>query len=306
MASYTIKQYSGDAPPTTLALSIGSADSTIIGTNLASYPDGSIGPFVIDINLGGATEEKILCSSRSGNTLTVAASGRGYDSTVAAPHVGANSGVAESLNHVITAVDMTEANAAVIQTIGKVTSLGDILVGSGANTLARVGVGSTGQVLTVSGGTAAWGATALPGPPKTYTPVWSSSGTQPALGNGSIAGSYLDLGGLTWINILLTTGSTTTYGTGTWYWSLPSVVVTLGNTGPFGVGTAVGSSAGGIYGSCVPVIVSSTNVVGINTFTVNSTWINGAAFTPNLAQGTPVTISGASQSFSLNGWLSHS
>jgi hypothetical protein len=37
-------------------------------------------------------------------------------------------------------------------------STGDLIVGNGTNSLTRLGIGSTGQVLTVSGGTAAWAA----------------------------------------------------------------------------------------------------------------------------------------------------
>ena len=40
----------------------------------------------------------------------------------------------------------------------KLTTTGDTLYASAANTAARLGIGSTGQVLTVSGGVPAWGA----------------------------------------------------------------------------------------------------------------------------------------------------
>lgn len=53
---------------------------------------------------------------------------------------------------------------------------GDVLVATGANTVARLGIGSTGNVLTVSGGAAAWAA--LPASGITYaTPQASTSGT---------------------------------------------------------------------------------------------------------------------------------
>lgn len=54
-----------------------------------------------------------------------------------------------------------------------------------------------------------------------YTPTWSSTGTQPVLNNGSIYGSYYIFGGSVHLYIELTMGSTTTYGTGTYRFSLP-------------------------------------------------------------------------------------
>lgn len=56
---------------------------------------------------------------------------------------------------------------------------------------------------------------------QTYTPTWSSSGTQPAVGNGSITGKYLRMGRECSVHIALIAGSTTTYGTGQYYFSSP-------------------------------------------------------------------------------------
>lgn len=54
-----------------------------------------------------------------------------------------------------------------------------------------------------------------------YTPVWSSSGTAPALGNGTITGKYKKLGTTYHVRIVLTLGSTSTVGTGVYSFSLP-------------------------------------------------------------------------------------
>lgn len=53
-----------------------------------------------------------------------------------------------------------------------------------------------------------------------YTPTWTGS-TNPAIGNGTIAGAYLSAGKLTIARFKITMGSTTTYGTGGWIISLP-------------------------------------------------------------------------------------
>ena len=60
-----------------------------------------------------------------------------------------------------------------------------------------------------------------PGAWTSYTPTWSSTGTAPALGNGTIAGKYLRIGPIVFYKIALTWGSTTTGGTGAWTFTLP-------------------------------------------------------------------------------------
>jgi len=56
---------------------------------------------------------------------------------------------------------------------------------------------------------------------QTYTPVWSTSGTAPAIGNGTITGRYAILGKVIVCHINLIAGSTTTFGTGTQSFTLP-------------------------------------------------------------------------------------
>src|SRR5688500_12750202 len=55
----------------------------------------------------------------------------------------------------------------------------------------------------------------------TYTPTWASSGTQPAIGNGTLAGRYASVGKIVYVKLRLVAGSTTTFGTGDWTFSLP-------------------------------------------------------------------------------------
>lgn len=54
-----------------------------------------------------------------------------------------------------------------------------------------------------------------------YTPVWTASSVNPAIGNGTISGLYKQIGKLVHVEIGLLAGSTTTYGTGQWQFSLP-------------------------------------------------------------------------------------
>jgi hypothetical protein len=55
----------------------------------------------------------------------------------------------------------------------------------------------------------------------TYTPSWTSSGTAPSLGNGTLTGRYTKIGRLASAEIVLIFGTTTTPGTGIWNFSLP-------------------------------------------------------------------------------------
>jgi hypothetical protein len=54
-----------------------------------------------------------------------------------------------------------------------------------------------------------------------FTPTWTCSGTAPAIGNGSLTGSYWRVQNLIYFIITLTAGSTTTFGTGTFRFNLP-------------------------------------------------------------------------------------
>jgi hypothetical protein len=57
---------------------------------------------------------------------------------------------------------------------------------------------------------------------QTWTPVWTTSGTAPTLGNGTILGRFQLMGKLAFVWFQLSWGSTTAAGTGTWTFTLPS------------------------------------------------------------------------------------
>lgn len=101
--AYEDRSYSGNAVPTTLAANITNIATTFTSVLATGYPDGTGGPFAIQIG-----SELIRCSSRAGTTFTVQTvpvSGRGWDGTTAAAHI-----VGEALNHVYTATDADESN----------------------------------------------------------------------------------------------------------------------------------------------------------------------------------------------------
>src|SRR3954463_16696021 len=83
--------------------------------------------------------------------------------------------------------------------------------------------------------------TAFVGAGTTYTPAWTSSGTAPAIGNGTITGRYWQMDKFLAFAISVTFGSTSTFGTGFYSFSLP---FTANNTTEVGTAVALDSSAG--------------------------------------------------------------
>jgi hypothetical protein len=104
------------------------------------------------IDPGLVTEEKVLVGSRTGSSLSSMT--RGVDGTTAASHAAG-----ATCYPVFTATDADEANtlAAVMTTRGDL-----IKMGSGP-TVARLGIGTAGYVLTSDGTDPAWAAPAASG-----------------------------------------------------------------------------------------------------------------------------------------------
>lgn len=75
----------------------------------------------------------------------------------------------------------------------------------------------------------------------TYTPTWTASSVNPAIGNGTITGAYLQIGKIVWFRLSIGMGASTTFGTGTYAFSLPvasaSGVTMIGDGRLFDSGT---------------------------------------------------------------------
>src|SRR5215207_1566393 len=54
-----------------------------------------------------------------------------------------------------------------------------------------------------------------------YTPIWSASGTNPSIGNGHLVGHYIKFEQICFIEIHITLGTTSSVGTGVWFFLLP-------------------------------------------------------------------------------------
>jgi len=110
-----------------------------------------------------------------------------------------------------------------------------------------------------------------------YTPTWTSSGTQPNIGNGSIQGSYFQFQKFVVGEIQIVIGSTTTFGTGTYLVSLP---LPANSTWCSGFGQLLDASAGYVSYSGVALGSGNNlefrfgNAAGIWTATVPITLAN--------------------------------
>lgn len=114
-----------------------------------------------------------------------------------------------------------------------------------------------------------------------YTPAWTASTTNPVIGNGSITGYWQQINKLVVGQIWIVTGSTTTYGTGFYRFSVPLAI----NANQFYVGNLqiLDNSAGftAYIGAGLPVTSGGTTIefrthaAGTFTPTVPITLANG-------------------------------
>jgi hypothetical protein len=156
------RSYEGAAAAAQLTTDLASSTAalTIFCTDLTNWPTGVGGyPFFIVINRGKVNEEKILCSSRTGNVLTVydvgLVNGRAADDTSISAHV-ANSVV----EHIFTATDADEANAHVNASSGVHGLTGSVVgttdtqtltnktIAGGSNTLSAIPQASVTNLVT--------------------------------------------------------------------------------------------------------------------------------------------------------------
>lgn len=93
----------GNAVSTTINVALTNTATSISLFNGTTFPTGATAPFVIVIDRGNASEEKILITSRTANTLTVA--NRGYDGTVAVAHSNA-----ATVDHILDATTIQDMN----------------------------------------------------------------------------------------------------------------------------------------------------------------------------------------------------
>jgi len=97
------REFNGSVLRSLLAANISNSASSFTVVDGSSYPVGSTNPFVVVIGRTLANEEKILISSRTANTFTIAT--RGYDGTTAQAHT-----TAELVDHILDAATIQDMN----------------------------------------------------------------------------------------------------------------------------------------------------------------------------------------------------
>ena len=111
-----------------------------------------------------------------------------------------------------------------------------------------------------------------------YTPTWTAPTTNPVLGNGTITGRYALIGKTCHVAIRLVTGSTTTYGTGNYLFSVP---FTSSADAVEYVGTARLTSGSTYIGQCFLASSASTMNATFPTAATPASATNMSPTTPN-------------------------
>lgn len=115
-----------------------------------------------------------------------------------------------------------------------------------------------------------------------YTPTWTTTGTAPSIGNGTLEGRYCRIGNVVFFHIYLDFGSTTSAGTGNWSFALPVSVGSNVNT-LFPVscymrdttGFGWGSTANRAGNTILPLYIDSSSHLVNVTATSPFTWTTG-------------------------------
>ena len=132
--NYILKDFDGGAQKTTLTAAMTNAATSFSVVDGSSFPPGS-SPFVVVIDRGLATEEKVLVSSRVGNSFNVLE--RAYDGSSAQTHA-----LGAIVEHALDAYTVEQAN----RYVNLQTAKGDIVSHDGTTTQ-KVTVGSNNSVL---------------------------------------------------------------------------------------------------------------------------------------------------------------
>jgi hypothetical protein len=100
-----------------------------------------------------------------------------------------------------------------------------------------------------------------------FTPTWGNTGTANTLGNGSLAGSYFQIGKIVHFRMSFTWGSSTASGNGSWTFTIP----------------VTADTANGLLG---PVSGEAIDT-GVNRYTVHVQGVSTTVYTP--VSGNPET-----------------
>ncbi len=104
-----------------------------------------------------------------------------------------------------------------------------------------------------------------------YTPTWTASTTNPVLGNGTIAGVYKQRGKIVDFRFEMTTGSTTTYGSGGYFFTLP-VNAKIASVGSMVSSGYIQDVSTGLYFQCVADTGNGVDKMAVRVFNATGTF----------------------------------
>lgn len=174
----TRREHAGAAVQTTLATSMSSLDTSFQIASGTGWPTGAVGVFFVVVDPGTSTEEKILCSSRTATVVTVAPSGRGADSTVAASHA-----LGATCYPCWTATEADELNAHANASTGVHNVAGAVVGTTDGQVLTNKTIASASNTITVTGGAID---TVLAGKQASGNYITALTGDVTATGPGSV------------------------------------------------------------------------------------------------------------------------
>lgn len=118
---------------------------------------------------------------------------------------------------------------------------------------------------------------------QTYSPVWASTGTQPAIGDGTLSGIFFRVGRLIWFGVTMIIGTTTTFGTGVYTWTMPVTSIAMTTSRP--TFAAFAQQSTGVPFACIARASNTTTFRGIHAkadafvgATVPFTWATAGDF----------------------------
>lgn len=152
------KEFAGGVPPAQLTALMSPASTSVSIDDATGWLTGTSFPFVIVIDSGAATEEKLLVANRVGLVLDVVE--RGYDGTVAQSHV-----IGSRVAHCLDAYTVDQVN----RLANLQVAVGQLIGYNGTNPVAIPAPTGDGQILTASAAAPA-GALWVPYVPVTPTP----------------------------------------------------------------------------------------------------------------------------------------
>lgn len=204
------------------------------------------------------------------NTAVDSPSGKGFNAMVAAVQAALSARIGKTL----------------------VTTTGDIIYASSANTPARLGIGSTGQVLKVVGGVPAWGSAGVTtttsaisgGPPGSPADgdIWiataaGSNGERWAFQYNAGSGSAYKWEFIGGSPVIVQDANSQTLSVSGAYTPLTSMQLTVPRAGDYEiVGDLVGS--GSTAGAATVILSVSQNSTSVSTYVIGQTIPAGASF----------------------------